>query len=73
MNMKDLRNILLSLLTVSLLTGCTQDELADGTQFAKGQYPLVINTASIGSPATRATADGTWDAGDIVRVQVIND
>lgn len=71
--MKDLRNILLSLLTVSLLTGCTQDELADGTQFAKGQYPLVINTASIGSPATRATADGTWDAGDIVCVQVIND
>lgn len=75
--MKDFRNILLSLLTVSLLTACTQDELADGTQFAEGQYPLVINTASIGSPATRAytpsTPEGVWDDGMTIWVQVIND
>jgi len=71
MDMKDLRNILLFLLTVSLLTACTQDEVADSTLLPDGQYPLTFSADGISvSASTRSTVKGNWVGAGTVAVQI---
>lgn len=71
MNMNDLRNILLPLLTVSLLTACTQDELAEGNTLPDGQYPLTFSVDGISvSASTRSTVEGNWVGAGTVAVQI---
>lgn len=57
-----------------LLAGCTQDKLADtsqGEMLPEGKYPMTFTATGLeATAATRATADDTWDGGEVVAVQV---
>ena len=57
-----------------LLSGCTQDKLADASQgemLPEGKYPVTFTATGLEiSATTRATADGTWDQGDGVAIQI---
>ena len=57
-----------------LLAGCTQDKPADASQgemLPKGKYPMTFTVTGLeATAATRATADGKWEGGEKVAVQV---
>lgn len=59
-----------ALASLLMLAACTQNELTDGTRLAEGKYPLTLAAKMGGLATTRATADGTWNNGDEVAVQV---
>lgn len=59
-----------------LLAACTQDGLTEGTaqDLPDGMYPVILSATGLEiSAATRATADGTWNQGDEVAIQIGSD
>lgn len=57
-----------------LLAGCAQDKPADtsqGEMLPEGKYPMTFTVTGLEATATtRGTADGYWDGGEKVAVQV---
>lgn len=68
--MKTLRYTFVLSAAVLALSACTQNDLADGTNLPKGEYPLVIETTGVKDAASRATVDGNWDGVTDVALQV---
>ena len=68
-----------SLLAISLATtlglaGCTEDGRMAGEMLPEGKYPVTFTATGLEIPAaTRATADGTWNQGDEVAIQIGGD
>ena len=57
-----------------LLAGCTQDKPVDtsqGEMLPEGKYPMTFTVTGLEATATtRGTADGKWEGGEEVAVQV---
>ena len=65
-----LRHMAAALLLCTGLASCSQDDLATGKgePLQPGMYPLEL-TATLGSMATRATVENTWDNTEQVAIQ----
>ena len=64
------------LLACGLLAACDKEDMThtEGTPLPEGKYPLVLTASGLEiSATTRATADGTWDQGDGVAIQIGSD
>lgn len=61
-------------LAVSLaLTACSSEDMVDSNERPEGKYPLIFTATGLEvTPVTRATAEGEWNTGDEVAVQVEN-
>ena len=59
---------------ILLLAGCTQDKPVDtsqGEMLPEGKYPMTFTVTGLEATATtRGAADGKWDGGEEVAVQV---
>lgn len=56
------------------LTACSSEDMADSNELTEGKYPLIFTATGLEvTPVTRATAEGEWNTGDEVAVQVENE